>query len=97
MGHSHNIGSKQRRRHRKALWEQQKGICHYCNNKMREKGKSNLSASLDHIIPASKGGVNARSNLVLCCMKCNLTKGNACIEEVGKFVEVYNPTKSTDI
>lgn len=44
-------------------------------------GKKSISASIDHVIPVSKGGVNARSNLVLCCMKCNLVKGNICMEE----------------
>ena len=33
------------------------------------------SASLDHIIPLSKGGTNKESNLTTCCISCNCKKG----------------------
>jgi len=44
------------------------GVCPYC-------GKSFKNGHIDHIIPVSKGGTNARDNLVYCCQRCNLSKG----------------------
>lgn len=71
------MGSHLRNQHKKALWEKQKGICHYCGCLMRKRGGGkNTSASIDHIIPVSKGGVNARHNLVLCCRGCNIKKAD---------------------
>jgi hypothetical protein len=33
-------------------------------------------ATIDHVIPRTKGGTNDISNLVLCCKQCNSIKGN---------------------
>lgn len=33
-------------------------------------------ATVDHVIPRSKGGTNQMSNLVPCCAECNSLKGN---------------------
>jgi 5-methylcytosine-specific restriction endonuclease McrA len=34
-----------------------------------------LAATVDHVIPRSKGGTDDLSNLVLACNECNRTKG----------------------
>lgn len=34
------------------------------------------TATIDHVIPMSKGGTNAKDNLVLSCQKCNSQKGS---------------------
>lgn len=47
--------------------------CVYCN--------SNKQLTLDHVIPKSRGGSNDWTNLVTCCFKCNLKKGNRTPEE----------------
>jgi 5-methylcytosine-specific restriction endonuclease McrA len=49
--------------------------CQYC------KCKENLT--VDHIIPASRGGGNDWSNLVSCCTLCNAKKGNRTPREAG--------------
>lgn len=38
---------------------------------------------VDHIIPASRGGVGTRENLVCACSRCNLYKGDKTPEEAG--------------
>lgn len=37
---------------------------------------------IDHIVPVSKGGTNAKSNLVTSCNKCNLGKSNISLSNV---------------
>ena len=43
--------------------------------------KKNLT--IDHIIPRSRGGKNTWKNLVTCCSRCNVTKGNKTPNEWG--------------
>lgn len=45
--------------------------CHYC---LREL--TFYSATIDHLIPRSRNGTNALSNLVLACGFCNSDKGS---------------------
>ena len=45
--------------------------CVYCNKSM-EFGDD----SIDHRIPISRGGLTVYSNLVVCCMHCNKSKGS---------------------
>lgn len=42
-------------------------VCHYC-------GDENGPHEVDHLIPRSKGGTNALSNLVVACRSCNRSK-----------------------
>lgn len=60
--------------------------CAYCGS------RKNLT--LDHIIPKSKGGQNTWSNLVTCCMKCNLKKADRTPSEANMTMKVkpYEPT-----
>ena len=54
--------------------------CFYCGVDMdftrypRGRKPMNL-ATVDHILPLSKGGEHTRSNTTLCCLGCNLSKG----------------------
>ena len=58
---------------RKSVWWQQKvareGKCYYCAIALDIK-----SATMDHVIPISKGGGSTKGNLVVCCKKCNVDK-----------------------
>jgi 5-methylcytosine-specific restriction endonuclease McrA len=56
--------------------------CGYCGSKD--------SLTLDHVIPKSKGGPNSWKNLITCCMKCNVTKGDKSLEESG-MVLLHKP------
>ena len=42
-----------------------------------------LSASLDHVVPHSRGGTNEESNLVTACNACQFGRGQWTLEEVG--------------
>lgn len=49
------------------------GVCWYCGFDLQ---KYPWAASLDHIVPKSKGGTNHRSNLRLSCRRCNEAKSD---------------------
>lgn len=56
-------------------------VCHYCGNShlvtnFKAPGvKNQFKATLDHVMPRSKGGGEFdESNLVVCCFKCNQKK-----------------------
>ncbi len=42
-----------------------------------------LSASIDHIVPHSRGGGNEMDNLVVACWSCQFGRGGYLLEEVG--------------
>jgi hypothetical protein len=45
--------------------------CHYCKKQL-----TRFSATLDHIQPVSKGGLNSFDNLTTSCLHCNSERGN---------------------
>ncbi|MFE6075737.1 HNH endonuclease [Paenibacillus sp. NPDC057886] len=51
-------------------------VCHYCGA---------YGDTVDHVIPMSKGGRNALSNLVCACEKCNRERGNMDYERYVAF------------
>lgn len=46
------------------------GACPYCNGRLDE-----FNFSVDHRVPTSRGGGHVLSNLLVCCVSCNLSKG----------------------
>lgn len=64
------------------IWRGQKGACYYCGKRTHLPQKGNPrqchnTATLDHIIPLSKGGAYAPSlNCVVACAQCNVERGN---------------------
>lgn len=66
------------------LCEIQRWQCHYCNRHMRRKANPKhpgREATLDHLLPVSRGGKNQRGNLVAACRSCNQAKGAMTTEE----------------
>lgn len=59
------------RRKRTRLYDEQKGRCWYCG-----KSVARERATLDHIVPRSRGGTDCNANLVMACRRCNRMKGN---------------------
>jgi 5-methylcytosine-specific restriction endonuclease McrA len=49
--------------------------CQYCG--------STRNLTIDHVIPRSKGGQDTWENLVACCDKCNVSKGNKYLHETN--------------
>ncbi len=43
--------------------------CQYC-------GQKTCDLTIDHVIPRSRGGSDAWDNVVACCQKCNVKKGD---------------------
>lgn len=54
--------------------------CSYCGIEIHIS-----HASVDHIIPRSKGGSNQTGNLCICCHACNNQKGSSPKEEWNKI------------
>lgn len=41
------------------------------------------AATIDHVIPRSRGGADSWENLVACCLRCNNIKGDRTPQEMG--------------
>lgn len=62
-------------------------ICQYCSIRIKEH-----AATIDHIIPESRGGVDSWENTVTCCKSCNHKKASLSLAQSGlKLIRV--PTR----
>lgn len=61
--------------------------CWYCGVEL-PRSVSNLTeaATLDHVLPLSRGGTNAESNLVACCRQCNSRKKTRTLSEYRAYL-----------
>jgi len=50
--------------------------CAYCGKETCVAGKNGPKATVDHVVPKSKGGLDALSNCVVACDDCNKAKGD---------------------
>lgn len=62
--------------------EEQSWLCFWCRRKMVPTDPNGtpvtpLTLTADHIIPLSRGGYNAKLNLVAACSQCNLARDRA--------------------
>lgn len=65
------VTKKQSRKHfRRSILDAWDWKCAYCGSCIRN------AATLDHVIAQVNGGLTAKSNLVACCQRCNVSKGN---------------------
>jgi 5-methylcytosine-specific restriction endonuclease McrA len=68
--------------------------CFYCGCKLEQiyfpgDGRGMVGNWVrDHQMPCSRGGSNAHSNLVDCCMPCNSRKGTKTVEEYRSWLEI---------
>lgn len=60
-------------------------FCKYCNKPLAFN-----SFTLDHVVPKSKGGTNALSNLVVSCYDCNNLKGSRDLEHFLQLLAKLN-------
>ena len=56
--------------------------CQFCGRREVELGFREC-LTRDHLIPLSRGGTNAWTNVVTACSACNTRKGNRLIDECG--------------
>lgn len=61
---------------RKNILRRDNHKCQYCN-------RADLTLTIDHIIPKSKGGADTWENLVAACVKCNNKKGDRSPEDAN--------------
>lgn len=61
--------------------KEQGGFCFYCPVKLRP-----AYTTLDHVLPASRGGKLERSNVVAACRNCNFEKSNLTMNEYRVYV-----------
>jgi len=66
---------------RNKLFERDKWICRYCGERV-----SIENATLDHLVPISKGGSDAPENLATCCLICNAIKSGKTYEEAAPAI-----------
>ena len=70
--------------------------CHYCGIQMdfsgttKALGYKDAHATIEHVIPLSKGGTHTWGNVVLACRKCNITKHNKTKLEWEEFKNKSN-------
>lgn len=66
---------------RNKLFERDKWTCRYCGERVSAE-----NATLDHLIPVSKGGSDAPENLATCCLICNAIKSGKTYEEAAPAI-----------
>jgi len=93
-------GVSQNVRHQ--VYERDEYRCYRCGQKVdagpRRKRKKWVHATLDHLIPRSRGGNNNPSNLKTCCKACNGKKGSKRLpDDTLTLLWTENLKKSTDL
>ena len=67
---------------RRKRFKKQDGLCAYCEAPMvLEPQNSKRAATLDHVIPRSRGGEHHWENVVCACRTCNEEKGDMTADE----------------
>ena len=67
-------------RDKKEILQKSGGRCAHCGKPLTHK-----NATIDHVIPISKGGTNENDNLVALCHECNYKKGDEVINPVAYY------------
>lgn len=78
MGHKRKDKRREVKRNKRlvAYFNEQSGACVYCQEQMTLKLGSPKTATIDHVIPRSKGGKKREENEVAACSECNSIKSN---------------------
>lgn len=64
---------------RREVFRRDSHACQYCG--------STKHLTLDHVIPRSKGGTHTWDNVVTACEKCNSTKGDRLVHDIGMVLK----------
>ncbi|MCP3933908.1 MAG: HNH endonuclease [Actinomycetia bacterium] len=62
--------------HRRALFARDDHKCQYCDS---------VAECIDHVYPRSRGGQHVWENVVACCRRCNLAKGDKLLSDTSQF------------
>lgn len=86
----HSMSSKDRAVKRQELVARDGGQCFYCDKDLvmpvGAGHQNHNAATLDHIIPRSKGGSNRLTNLVLACQSCNDLRADMPVAEFVRLI-----------
>ena len=63
---------------RRNIYARDSSKCQYCGKKF-----PTTDLSLDHVVPKSQGGKTSWDNIVCCCVKCNVKKGDRTPKEAN--------------
>ena len=78
----------------KKLWRLQNGLCYFCDceTHIRKPGGPihQRMATVEHMIPRSRGGSNYMTNLKMSCYDCNNSRGDL---EALTWYEIVNSPK----
>ncbi len=72
-----STGARRQRRKRR-IHERDEHVCQYCALDLSPE-----EATLDHVVPVSRGGASTRANLVTACTDCNSRKADRTPKEAG--------------
>lgn len=72
------LSGTQRRALTDRIYARDQGTCHICRMQVRRE-----DASLDHLIPVSRGGLSIESNLALAHLRCNTSRGAKTLEDAN--------------
>ena len=64
---------------RREVFSRGNGLCYICGQLTHYENSdeySPLLATVDHLIPWTRGGEHSWENVKLCCLRCNIVKGN---------------------
>lgn len=75
-----NVPQRRARWSKRAILQRDKYTCVYCGLRPGDSQRGEIvtqrSFTIDHILPASRGGKNSWGNTVCACANCNQRKGN---------------------
>lgn len=76
---------------RRNIFARDRNRCQYCGKRFPTS-----ELSLDHVVPRSRGGEASWTNIVCCCVRCNVRKGGRVPAEAGMqlIVEPVKPKRS---
>ncbi len=75
---NHRIKKKKIQFSKLDVFERDNYVCQYCGKSLKTN-----EATLDHVIPKSKGGQNSYENTVCACEKCNGKKADKSLKEAN--------------
>lgn len=65
------------------MYEEQHGHCYLCDEEL----KPGETATMDHVVPTSRGGKRTINNVRWACRRCNNMKTDMLIEELYAICE----------
>ncbi|WP_456455398.1 HNH endonuclease [Thermovibrio sp.] len=76
---------------RRAIFIRDNFTCAYCGKALKDS-----EATVDHVVPKSRGGKWEWENLITCCKDCNQRKGNRTPEE-AQMELLFKPKKPSSL